>query len=154
MKKKAEKRGLSPVIATVLLIAMVLAISLIVFLWFRSFAQESITKFGGTNIDLVCKDVQFDASYSSGNLDLSNIGNVPIYSFQLQIENSGSGSTQTEDITQATTSWPATGLIQGGTFSGSLNANGNKITLIPVLRGTSSSGIRAHVCSSQYGKVL
>src|SRR3970282_954737 len=98
MRKEAEKnrknrRGVSPVIATTLLIAMVVVTGLIVFLWFRGFTQEAVTKFGGTNIELVCGDVRFDSSYSSGNLFLSNVGNVPIYSFKLKIESPGSHTT-------------------------------------------------------------
>ena len=85
------KRGLSPVIATTLLIAMVVVLGLIIFLWFRGFTEESVTKFGGTNIKLVCGDLAFESSYSSdsGNLFLSNIGNVPIYSFKLKIQKTG-----------------------------------------------------------------
>src|SRR3989344_4073857 len=76
-----SKRSVSPVIATILLIALVIIIALIVFQWMKGFTKEAITKFDGTNIELVCNDVQFEASYSNGNLVISNIGNVPIYDF-------------------------------------------------------------------------
>jgi len=45
-----HKKGLSPVIATMLLIAIVVVIGLIIFLWFRGMTEEAITKFDGTNI--------------------------------------------------------------------------------------------------------
>src|SRR3990167_2760874 len=108
------KKGISPVIATSLLIAMVVVIGLIIFLWFRGFTQEAITKFGGTNVELVCGDVQFDSSYSGGQISIVNVGNVPIYSFQLKIEKPGSHST--EDIKDIT-DWPIEGLNQGGSFA-------------------------------------
>ena len=60
-----NKKGVSPVIATVLLIGIVIALGLVVFFWFRSFTQEAVTKFGGENIQLVCNNVQFEGSYSS-----------------------------------------------------------------------------------------
>lgn len=149
------KKGVSPVIATTLLIAMVVVIGLIIFLWFRGFTQEAITKFGGTNIELVCKDVIFDSSYSAGDLFLSNIGNVPIYSFELKVETPGSHETlYIEDVTG---SWPITGLNQGGTFSGSIGSSASgaeKITLIPILRGTSDEGIKTYACDEQYGEEI
>ena len=150
-----EKRGISPVIATTLLIAMVVVIGLIVFMWFRGFSQEAVTKFGGTNIDLVCKDVAFDSSYSGGSIYISNTGNVPIYSFEINIQNPG--SQETAEITDLTSDWPITGLNQGGVYSGIVSGidSAQKVTLIPVLRGTTAnSGIRTHVCSSQYGQVI
>jgi len=153
---RTEKRGISPVIATTLLIAMVVSLSLIVFLWFRGFTQESVTKFGGTNIDLVCKDLQFDASYSSPILSLSNVGNVPIYSFKLKIERTG--STQTLDITDVPgINWSNVGLSNGAVFSGNILISvggANTFTVIPVLRGTSNAGVRAHICGDQYGKQI
>ena len=150
-----KKKAVSPVIATTLLVTMVVVIGLIIFLWFRGFTQEAITKFGGTNIELVCGDVRFDSSYSSGSIFLSNIGNVPIYSFQLKIEQQGSH--ETLGIENITGSWPGTGLNQGGVFSGDISSSASgaeKITLIPVLRGTSDSGVRTHVCDEQYGKEI
>lgn len=153
-EKRGKKKGISPVIATTLLIAMVVVIALIIFIWFRGLNQEAVTKFGGTNIDLVCKDVTFSSSYSGGIISLQNTGNVPIYSFQVEIV--GLGSQESIDITNITTSWPSTGLTQGGAFSGSLSdtSSAQKITVIPVLRGTTSKGIRTHVCATQYGQTV
>ena len=68
-----NKKGVSPIIATILLIALTIIIALIVFQWMKGFTKEAITKFDGTNIELVCNDVQFEASYSNGNLVISNI---------------------------------------------------------------------------------
>ncbi len=79
-----KKRGISPVIATVLLIAMVVVIGLIVFLWFRGMIEEEGTKFG-KNVKLVCDDVNFEASYSGGVLSILNIGNTPIYKMKIKI---------------------------------------------------------------------
>ena len=150
------KKGISPVIATSLLIAMVVVIGLIIFLWFRSFTEEAVTKFDGRNVKLVCGDVQFESSYSSssGNLFLLNTGNVPIYSFQLKIEKPGSH--ETSDIKDIT-DWPIEGLNQGGSFSGDFSSSisgAEEIVVIPVLRGTSKSGAKTHICDEQYGEEI
>ena len=157
LKKKLEKKGVSPVVATVLLIAMVLVIALIIFLWFRGLTEESITKFGGQNIKIVCGDVVFSASYSSvtGNLFISNTGNVPIYGMKVKISQTGSHNTfdLKRDLSD---NWPASGLRQGMAFSSqdvsSYFSGANEVLLIPVLVGTSSSGEKTYVCEEQYGQ--
>ena len=150
-----NKRGVSPVIATTLLIAMVVVTGLIIFLWFRGFTEEAVTKFGGTNVKLVCGDVRFESSYSSGSLFLSNIGNVPIYSIKLKVESPG--SYETLDIENIVGNWPVTGLNQGGVFSADISSSvsgAEKIVVIPVLRGTSDTGARTHDCDEQYGEEI
>ena len=143
-----ETKGVSPVIATVLLIVMVVVIGLIIFLWIRGMTEESITKFEGTNIELVCNDVSFDASYSGGELFIVNNGNVPIYGMKVKIVQDG--NYETLDIENFR------GLSQGGSYSGSLNTgSATEITLIPVLLGSSERGERTFVCDEkQHGYEL
>jgi flagellin-like protein len=152
-----NQRGVSPVIATVLLIGIVIALGVIVFVWFSSFTQEAITKFNGENVQVVCNDVKFDASYASdGTLALSNNGNVPIFDFNVQF-NSAGGSFTTQDIKNLI-NWPNIGLRQGGVFSGNIlsevqQQSANQIILIPILRGTVSNGDqKSFTCPSQYGE--
>ena len=144
-----EKKGLSPVVATVLLIAMVIVLALIIFLWFRSMAQEAITKFEGQNVELVCDEVVFEASYSSNSLAFQNNGQVPI--FQMKVRGGSGGSYSTETLS----GWPEKGLNPGKAVSVSYTAAGvSKITLIPVLLGQADSGKKTYVCDNKYGKEL
>ncbi len=151
-----KKRGISPVIATVLLVAMVVVIGLIIFLWFRGITKEAVTKFGGTNIELVCGDVEFLSDYSaSGILSISNDGNVPIFGMKVKI--SEQGSHETVDMKDLPISWPDIGLKQGGTFSGDLSSEfygAEQVLLIPVLMGTSAEGNQIYVCEDRYGQDL
>jgi flagellin-like protein len=150
-----KKRGISPVIATVLLVAMVVVIGLIIFLWFRGITEEAITKFGGTNIELVCGDVEFLSDYSAGILSISNMGNVPIFGMKARI--SKQGSHETLDMEDLSVNWPGIGLRQGGTFSGDLRtkfSEANQVLLIPVLMGTSAQGEQTYVCEDRYGQDL
>ena len=149
-----EKKGLSPVIATVLLVAMVIIIGVIIFLWFSGMTQEATTKFGGKNIELVCEDIEFDASYNaaSGVLFIRNTGNVPIYSFKIKLESEG--SFETPDLRNLDSNWPRIGLKQGGTYSSkdlSSEFGDSRITIIPVLVGKSGKGESIHVCGERYG---
>ncbi len=153
--KKRNKKGVSPVIATVLLIAMVIIIGLIIFLWFRGLTKEAITKFE-KNIELVCEEVQFESVYSltAGKLSFQNFGNVPIYDFEIKVFKEGEH--ETLDLKEIDGSWPKTGLRQGGTFlSKDLSAEfseAQKLLIIPVLAGTSQGGEeKTHVCDERYG---
>ncbi len=151
--KKRNSKGLSPVIATVLLVAMVVVIALIVFLWFKGIQEETVTKFGGENVKLVCDDVHFEASYNNNNLYVSNSGNVPI--FELKIKVQGDGSYSTQNLRDASSSWPEMGLNQGGAFSDALIFEGTEIVLIPVLLGDTDKGRKTYVCNEdQHGVVV
>lgn len=150
--KAKKKRGISPVIATVLLVGMVVVVGLIVFIWFRGFVGESATK-NGKNIKLVCEDVDFDADYSGGTLSVVNTGNIPIFQLNLKLE--GDKSYSTEEIDDGIEEWGAVGLVPGDTFSYTKSyTNYEKITVIPVLIGTSDKGKKTYVCEGQYGKEI
>ena len=160
MEKKNQilKKGVSPVIATVLLIAMVIIIGLIIFLWFRGFTQEAITKFE-KNIQLVCDEVSFTSEYSSseGKLYLINDGNVPIYDFKVKIFQTASH--QTVDLSELDENWKISGLRQGGSFSSkdlsSDFSDYQKILLIPILAGISKNGEeRTHVCDERHANEI
>ena len=143
-----EKRGLSPIIATMLLIAIIIVIGLIIFLWMRGINEEAITKFEGTNIKLVCEEVTFEASYSEGFIYILNLGNVPIYKIKVKMQGEGNYATQT--IEQ---DWPYLGLNQGGVYSGALNdsVGAIKLIVIPVLAGESDSGDSSYTCEERHG---
>ena len=150
--KRGMKKGLSPVIATVLLIAMVVVVALIIFIWFRGMVGESAIKFD-KNIKLVCDDVDFEADYSSsGDLSVVN-GDIPI--FQLRVKIFEDGGHSTEEIAEGTGNWPKVGLRQQETFTGTIAVgSANKITVFPVLLGSSGDGNKIYICEGQYGKEI
>jgi len=151
-----KKLGLSPIITTVLLIALTLVITTVVFLWFRGMVEEGVTKFG-KNIKLVCDDVEFEADYSSGMISIVNNGNVPLFRVNLRMSQGGSFVTKDLKDLSGGASWPETGLSQGGTFSGSIGSDvgsSDKILILPVLIGISNKGQKTFICEGQYGKEI
>lgn len=155
--KKAAKKGVSPVIATILLIAMVVVIALIIFLWFRGLNREAITKFDGTNVEVICGDVQIEASYSSGAMYVLNRGNVPVYT--MKMKNYAAGSYDTLDMQEIDSGWPSNGLNPGNAYSSSALSSyvdsSEKTILVPVLIGLSESGDqKLFVCQDQYAHEL
>lgn len=146
------ERGISPIIATVLLILLVAVIGSIIFLWARGFVKEDGTKFG-QNIRLVCKDIKFEASYLDGQLTVHNTGDVPI--FRVNVKMYTSGGYQAKDINVLSSEWPAVGVKQGEIFSGSIGdiTGVTKIVVIPILVGSSGKGEKVFTCEEQYYEV-
>ena len=147
-----SRKGVSPVIATVLLIAMVVVIGLIVFLWFRGLNEDAITKLG-KNVELVCGDVSFSADYdlSSKKLSIVNDGNVNIFNMNVKIFKSGGH--ETKNLREDFNGWPNAGLKQGEVTSmnADFGSGAEKIILIPVLAGKSEKGDRAFACKEKDG---
>ena len=148
--REINQKGVSPVIATVLLVGIVVVMGLIIFVWLRGLTEESVVKFD-KNAELVCGEIQFEASYSSGTLSISNIGNVPIY--QIMIKILKEGSFETKSLSDLSREWPETGLNQGLGFSGTITFNDTEsIILIPVILGSSGGEEKSFTCEeTRYG---
>jgi flagellin-like protein len=89
-----NKRGVSPIVATVILIVIVVVLAAIIFVWAKGFLTESATK-SGRVVESSCEDVDFEvevvqnAVECSGKsaIDINNIGNIPIYGVKvLQVD--------------------------------------------------------------------
>lgn len=158
MIRELKKRGISPVVATILLVGIVIVIALIVFMWVRGVQRETCTKFDGRNVDLVCADVNFAADYSGGYLQISNTGNIPIFSLKIKIIKSG--SYETLDIAQiALSSWPGSGLNSGEAFSANIESyvsGAETILVTPVLMAScQDEGEKAYMCNENaYSKEI
>ncbi|MCX8158713.1 MAG: hypothetical protein N3D20_00225 [Candidatus Pacearchaeota archaeon] len=147
--KRIAKRGLSPIIATTLLISLVVILSTVIFIWARSYFGEQITKFGGP-IEDSCKNVDFSVSFSGGILSIANNGNVPIYGVKIYEE----GTFGTNDLGDITTKviFPGkTGEMRANMIN---NNNVNKIVVVPILLGVieEKEETKAFACDINYGK--
>ena len=152
-----SRKGVSPVIATVLLVAFVIVIALIIFLWFKSTFNPSLEKFG-KNIELVCEDVKFSASYSGSSIQIVNTGDVPLQGIRMKIVKEGESNTVDLAIGDG---WPSGGLKQGGSFSSSEGSavvgmikevGVKKILFVPILLGNLDSGAeQTYVCDERFG---
>lgn len=146
-----NKKGVSPVIATVLLITIALLLAVVIFFWARNFIGEKTQKFGEP-IENSCDQIKFDADVSlSGSslaVDVVNKGNVPLYGIEVRkkedggIVNVGSaGKTvdngQTESLSVDTSSADLT--------------TGSQLVLVPVIIGESGNLKKAYTCDQKFG---
>lgn len=93
MKEVLNKRGLSPVIASVLLILLVLVLASILFVWARGFVGEQIEKFGQP-VEEVCRNVDFQVAKIGDDLldvklEVKNDGSINIRHLEARLTKGG-----------------------------------------------------------------
>jgi len=147
---KLNKGALSPVVATSLLIALVVVLAMIVFLFARGFIPEYLEK-EDRPIEDKCKDVIFSGDYSGGTITVRNGGNTPLNGIKLGIKTL-TGFEFIEDFTAI----PSIRAEDVRTFqvTADLPASGELI-IVPVLLGKNKDGIaKAFVCDESYGQPI
>jgi len=147
IKFSENKKGLSPVITTVLLVLLAIILVVIILLWAKGFIKEKTMKFDEP-IERACDSVNFDASLANGALYINNIGNIPIYRVGVRMSDAGS-----REILYSDNENFARGYSGIAEFSSSL---GGSIEVIPVLLGKKekSEKIEEFSCPEQYWKTI
>src|SRR3989344_7187760 len=93
-----HKKGVTPIVATVLLIGITITLAIIIFAWARGFIAEQIEKFG-KSAEQVCEELSYDADVVPAGANLydfyiTNRGNIPIYA--IDIKQIGPGKSQVD----------------------------------------------------------
>lgn len=100
--KKRGKRGVSPVVSTILLIMIVIILAIIILLWSVGFVKEVYTKeVDGKeqSVDNICKILTIDAIINNdGSFGIRNSGNVPIYKIKLKVTAKDSGDSTIGEV--------------------------------------------------------
>jgi len=145
---KVNKKGLSPVIATVLLISIALVLAVIIFLWARSFVGEAVSKEKYGRIELACADIKFRAeafATSPGyaqTIDVVNDGNVPIYGVDIRRKDVG-----TIESVKKFDSTIGNGKTQSINVSSSSFSVNDELQLTPIIVGTAGETKKTYTCT-------
>jgi flagellin-like protein len=141
MNSKNNKRGLSPIITTILLILLALVLAAIILLWARGFIQEKVSKFIPTSgedrpIDEACEAVSLQIAITGNNeLSIINKGDIPLYKLSIKIADSTSRTSTTQENSQVK------GLSAGQSLVIQTDSSqpllGNKVSVAPILLGKS-----------------
>lgn len=159
-----SKKGVSPVVATVLLIVIVIVLATIIFIWARGFLSESATK-GDRVVESSCEDVNFEVQIAptasqcnNGNdwaIDINNIGNVPIYGIKVLKYDESTGSIDSLALADET--------FVGGTVTVGKSSYvcitdpltlGDKFRIIPKLLAEKESRKIAYTCPEKDGQTV
>lgn len=84
-----NKKAVSPVITTILLVMIAVVLASIIIVWASGIFKEGASKFGKP-IEQSCADVNLLAAISGSELSIINQGTVPVYKVGLYVESSGS----------------------------------------------------------------
>ena len=151
MIKKVGKKGISPVIATVLLISIALILALIIFLWAKSVVSEKIEKFEEP-IENACEKVKFRAEIIDGEMHIENIGNVALYGVEVREKSSG---TIKESLSFTKIGSCGSTITVGQTCDFEddklRSLKDIKVIIVPVILGETNSNKKAFICDTNYG---
>ncbi len=143
-----NKKAISPVISTVLLVMLVIVLAGIILLWSRGFIKEKVLKFDKP-IETVCSDVSIRTFVNEDNtFGFTNIGNIPIYAIDLK---TSEGWSSTIDKIEKTVEAGTSMVIEGHTY----NITNGEIKIIPILIGKTDSGkLKEFSCGEAGGFVV
>jgi len=134
IKIKNNKKAVSPVITTVLLILLALVLASIIFMWAKGFIGEQVSKFDKP-IEDSCMDIKITPVLLENRVSISNSGNIAIYKLGIRVTDSVGNANIVEERDVR--------LVPSGSIEidvSSLFSEGDKIDLIPILIGKSSRG--------------
>lgn len=137
-----DKRGVSPVITTVLLVLIALVLAAMIIMWGYAFIGESLTKFEGQDISLACDAVSITADYDSAEKEIAvvNTGDIPIFKVGVKSES---------DAETTYSEYPPVKLNSGGsrTLIVDIPTGAKKLNIVPIILGkTSSDKIQEYPC--------
>ena len=130
-----NKKAISPVIATVLLIAIVIILILLVYLWGKGFIGEAIEK-KGMPVEQACGEVDLDLNYVGSDLQITNRGNIPVYKFELRKKSGSSIDVEKEEG----------GLQVGRTILIESVGGYDEIEVVPIILGEGETSKKAYTC--------
>jgi hypothetical protein len=121
--QKKNRRGISIVVGYVLLIAISIVMSIIVYQWLKTYVpRDSIKCSEGTSVFI--KEIRYDCVNSDLNITLKNNGKFSIYGFFIHVSNKTGEEIPTIDISKNLSDG---GIISGNSIAFSNDRN-NKLT--------------------------
>ena len=94
MKRGINKKGLSPIVATSILIVIVILLAIIILIWSRGFIKEAVIKEIAGNskrAEEFCREIGMRGFVNEDNtFGFENTGTIPIFAYRINLEKSGS----------------------------------------------------------------
>jgi len=136
-----RKKGISPLIATILLIGFIIIIAVVVWFWYSNILEEQAqkTQVSGTGEYTCAADVQITVSNmfctaSDISFDIENKGTASLANFRVQIKGDAQ---QTLDLSQYIA--PSGKINTGVQYDSTITGVPTEVTIIPVLGATTCS---------------
>ena len=93
MKRGINKKGLSPIVATSILIVIVIILAIIILLWARGFIKEAVIKeIAGSSkrAEEFCREIGMRGFVNEDDsFGFENTGTIPIFAYRINLKESG-----------------------------------------------------------------
>lgn len=142
--KKEGRKAVSPLIATVLLIALVVLLSVIIYWWSKSFIGEKVEKFGKP-ASQACDEVSIRSEKYSTGVDVVNQGDIPIVGISTKKVSAGESRVEDFNFVQALTS--------GKIASINTSVSYDKIIVMPYIMAETDSGSKPYLCKDNIQEI-
>jgi len=133
-----NKKGVSPIIATVILIAIGVVLAGIIFTWGNAF-------FVSLSPPADCGGVNFEAGIFEGKLEVVNEGNIPLYGFEIRELGVG------ETIVRENVGGVIVNVGESVIIDLKEDIGAGKILIIPVVLAESVGGEVEVTCDNRFG---
>ena len=151
-----NKKAVSPVISTVLLIMIVLILAVIIFLWAKGLVKEAILKeIAGTEkvTNQWCSEIKIKSIVNGDEFGFKNTGNTPIYKFDVKLTDD-SGSSELYEISSEDG-----GMVNPGFITIVANrkySDYKEVKIIPILlgKGQKDGGIKEFRCDESQAIII
>lgn len=144
------RKGVSPIIATVMLIALAFALAVIIFLWAKGFLAEKTQKLGEP-AEYSCERISFEAEAitgENGGISMVNRGNVPLYG--AEIRKKGLGAIKNVGVFDRTINIGEDAKIE---MPSGINKE-DVIILVPIVLGEVKGAKRSFTCDVSAGQEI
>ena len=157
MAIKRGRRGISPVIATILLICLTLLAALAIFMWAKGFVGEKNVKLG-REIELYCPETNFAVEAKKDNVNseiivnIENKGQIPFYGISINLKSLGTIKKLGlfEKLVMGGMSESVT--IDDSTIFNEISV-GDELIIIPAILGKKGEVGEPYICED-YGKTI
>jgi flagellin-like protein len=148
---KSNKRGISPIITTILLVVIAMILAVIILVWARGFMTEKISKFIPSQsearpITEACDAVLLEPAVTGTNsISIINRGDIPLHMLGVRVTDATSGDSTIVEYVQDL----KPGQSNEITTDASQILLGNKVEIVPILLGQSEKeGIKQYNCKN------
>jgi flagellin-like protein len=155
MKRESnKKKGVSPVVSTVMLVLIVVVIASIILLWSQGFIKERVLKFDKTVESICDQDIKIKTFVNDDfSFGFTNDGNIPIVAYDLKVGELGSSNIIRIDE-RVNPGYSST--IESGDVNGKDYGDFDDVKVIPVIIGKSkkSGSVKEYTCPERAGIVV
>jgi len=146
-----EKKGLSPIIATLILVSVAVVLAVIIFIWARGFMTDQTLKFDRP-IQNVCEDIQFsaEARLDNGELLVSvvNEASVPLYGVEVRKKSFASIEPLNDGAKQFSGSLNEGSDEEVSIDAGSEVESRDELLVVPIIVGESGNIKKSFTCDT------